>query len=366
MAVLVTAEIGSAGIPDPSYSGCGFPEALPQCNAPIPIVATLRDAFSIPVPECTTSATVVIQSGDIDPGKELVVIGVTDLAGRVDLTFNDGLLASTKTAEIHFVIHSYCKGGIVEICTSPKYTVECNPCPPAGTDIFDDTEAVFVFDPPGLPPARAIVAHGPTEVWRGPPQVARDGSGACTIETEIIELSLSGVYDPGCSAVPVTVSLDTTIASNGGIASSDSAGQAAFPDTSVFSAVNVMISITAVGTFPHVVNDLESLLPDANLWTEPPCLAPDENPYQAGFPAHSHIPCPQPTLPGCCQLPAPEGGCLVTRESTCALLGGTFEGEGTVCTKADCWVPCDPVAVDESIEESSWGRVKSRYRHHRR
>ena len=74
--LLVSSGVSLAGIPDPSQSGCDFPGSLP-CPDPVPVVVTVRDAFHIPVVDCSTDVTIDVHSGTLDGGQETVVIGVT-------------------------------------------------------------------------------------------------------------------------------------------------------------------------------------------------------------------------------------------------------------------------------------------------
>ncbi|MEZ4652811.1 MAG: hypothetical protein R3E12_04185 [Candidatus Eisenbacteria bacterium] len=59
--------------------------------------------------------------------------------------------------------------------------------------------------------------------------------------------------------------------------------------------------------------------------------------------------CPRP---GACCLP--DGGCNVVSGAVCDRLGGIYHGDGTNCDEVDC----NPVPTIES----TWGRLKSRYR----
>ncbi|MFC1573436.1 FlgD immunoglobulin-like domain containing protein, partial [Candidatus Eisenbacteria bacterium] len=214
----------------------------------------------------------------------------------------------------------------------------CHPagpvCPHGGTDHFDETQAAFVFHVPGEPEPRPIIASGPTTVERSFPDFLPDGH--CEIQTEIVELSLVGVYDPGleCSGgtpLPVTVVLDPAQPTLGTIISSDDgAGDPDYPDDSQFN-VNVLITVGGEGPYPHSV-DLGNLLQSGDLWGDPPCVDPG-GPYQPPSNDHAHIPCPPGDPPtGCCMLPAAlGGGCFVTHEQICLLFGGIYLGDDVPC-----------------------------------
>ncbi|MCP4248782.1 MAG: hypothetical protein GY778_17195, partial [bacterium] len=207
------------------------------------------------------------------------------------------------------------------------------PCPPAGSDSFDETHAVFIFQVPGQSGPRPIVALGPTTVVRAQPQFFPDGQ--CVIQTEITQLDLAGVYDPagtGTAArtgpTPVTITLIPTAPTLGTITSSiDGQGNPDFPDDSQFS-VRVMVNIEGVGSYPHTVF-LRNMLTRGDLWGDPPCVDP-EGPYVAPSNDHAHIPCPPGNPPtGGCALPETiGGGCFVTYREICDQLGGTYLGDG--------------------------------------
>ncbi|MCP4251411.1 MAG: hypothetical protein GY778_30615, partial [bacterium] len=228
------------------------------------------------------------------------------------------------------------------------------PCPPEGSDQFADTHAAFIMDIPGIGP-RPIVANGPTTVRRAQPEFLPDGG--CYIETEIVELSLVGLFDPGaaCPGSPtqpsiVTVDLDPSLPTRGAIVSSAAGGQPDYPDDSQFN-VNVIVSIHGVGTYEHTV-DLGNTLTRADLWSDPPCVDP-EGPYVPPSNDHAHIPCPPGDPPtGCCILPAAIGdGCFETYEQICELLGGTYLGDGVPCPTSPPAACCFPGRVCQVLFE---------------
>ncbi|MFC1573231.1 FlgD immunoglobulin-like domain containing protein [Candidatus Eisenbacteria bacterium] len=231
------------------------------------------------------------------------------------------------------------------------------PCAPLGCDHFDSTTAVFLFRPVGLG-REIIIATGPTTVVREAPLIVPP-DGHCEIETEMIELHLEGIYDPaGCdpsqhTPLPVVIELDTTRVTRGLIRSShDDAGNPDFPDYSDFH-VFVDVTIEGLGRYKHEIPGLVNTLDSDNLWHYPPCLEPDESPYEAGYPndGHLHLPCPtEQPRPGCCRLPAYYGlGCFVTDPRICGLLEGTFYGPGSSCPPPD---ECCPIEeIDDRLDE---------------
>ncbi|MCP4249094.1 MAG: hypothetical protein GY778_18775, partial [bacterium] len=199
------------------------------------------------------------------------------------------------------------------------------PCPPAGDDIFTDTHAAFFFEVPGTYERRPIVVNGPTTVRRAEPEFQPDGS--CVIDTEIIQMNLTGTFDvgaecPGTATDPlaVTVILNPSQPSLGAITSSENGGLPDYPAESFFD-VFVEITIDGNGPYPHTIN-LSNTLTRGDLWGDPPCVDP-EGPYVPPSNDHAHIPCPPGDPPtGCCELPAEAGdGCFVTYEQICTLLG---------------------------------------------
>jgi hypothetical protein len=267
-----------------------------------------------------------------------------------------------------------------------------NPCPPAGADEFLETHAVFLFDSPGDGPGLVpVIATGPTTVVRSSPQFETDGH--CVIETEIVEMQLTGIYDPDCldgAQLPVTVELDPAVPSLGSIVSSDDGqGNPAFPDDSQFD-VRVLITIEGHGTFPHSIDELGNLLQSGDLWGDPPCVDP-EGPYVPPSDDHAHIPCPPEDPPtGCCHLPPEIGnGAIETYRAICDLLGGVYDGDDSICCQVCCfpdgscqiqtgeeecaaaggeWRPdlgdsCDPNPCPPvPVEETTWGNIKTNYR----
>lgn len=83
-------------------------------------------------------------------------------------------------------------------------------------------------------------------------------------------------------------------------------------------------------------------------------LLPDDCEVSGGSagsgPSCNPNPCPQPALGACCV----DEECVIRTAADCLALGGEFAGDGTTCEGLDCGaIPTN---------ETSWGRVKDRYR----
>lgn len=241
------------------------------------------------------------------------------------------------------------------------------PCPPPGLDIFDDTWAAFWLDVPGLNLGpRAVIAHGPTAVLRSHRMF--EPHGPCIIDTEILELSLTGVFNPDCrdplNQYDVTIRLDPQMRTLGTIYSSENGfGDPDFPAESFFD-VFVEIDIDGHGTFTHEVAELGNLLHDGDLWADPPCVHPSD-PYQPPSNDHAHIPCPDSLPPtGCCVLGPNE---FYTYEVLCDALGGTYLGDNVDCPDGCPYISGVADGVIEGIEigevtpNPSFGTVTLRY-----
>ena len=123
--IMATAATSQAGIPDPARSGCGFPALLP-CPGPVSVDITLRDAFDVPVANCSTGVSIVLESGVLSGGQETFVSGLTDGSGVVTLTFGDGIGGA---GTIRLAVTSYCVGAIA-MCESGVYALDCTPPTP--------------------------------------------------------------------------------------------------------------------------------------------------------------------------------------------------------------------------------------------
>ena len=122
LSVGVLATSATAGVPDPSRSTCTFPDgpALP-CPDPVTVNVIVRDAFDATVANCSTSVSIVVASGSLEPGQLTVATGLTDASGSVDLVFPDGVFGN---ATVSLAVVTHCAGNIA-LCESPPYLVMC-------------------------------------------------------------------------------------------------------------------------------------------------------------------------------------------------------------------------------------------------
>ncbi|MEZ5064874.1 MAG: Ig-like domain-containing protein [bacterium] len=121
IALLGFSTAAQAGVPDPTRSSCTFPVG-PNLACPGPVSATvlLRDAFDVPVANCSVEASFFVLLGDLDPGQVMTVTGVTDANGEATLTWP----TVYGDAQVTIDLTSTCIG-IIEICKSDPYVVQC-------------------------------------------------------------------------------------------------------------------------------------------------------------------------------------------------------------------------------------------------
>ena len=235
----------------------------------------------------------------------------------------------------------------------------CSPPLPAGTDFFSSSEGSGTIQLPGFPAPLPFFVCGPTTITRGSPVVS--GSGDCSIPTEIISMTLTGVLDPCGLNTPIKIIEHPGIMSTG-VVVSNAIGE--LPGTSFFD-VYTLVDIPAlaifgepnyVKLFAHSVSlgsaqVLAHLPPGAATPGGPPCVMPGDDYYAAGFPDdHVHIPCPPPAI--CCQLPC--GQVVRVSDQTCHRFNGSPLPIGN----------CQPLCLDQptAIRTSTWGRLKEFYR----
>ena len=231
---------------------------------------------------------------------------------------------------------------------------------PGGSDIFLDSEGVgFVFVPADALP-HVFVVCGPTTIVRSDPTPG-PLPGQCTIETEIVSMSLTGVFDP-CDpmnpvllgpALPITFSIPEVtlppLPLSTGLVISDLTG--GLPAESFFD-VFTEVAIGAMPPFVHAVDSiaavpLNNLPPGSSAPGGEECVKPGEDVYEKGFPAHRHVPCP-PKL--CCQLPC--GFRVHISLESCQRLNGFPTPEH-----------CQPLCPGNvATEQQSWGKVKRLYK----
>ena len=238
----------------------------------------------------------------------------------------------------------------------PKATGDICSLPPA-TDSFGSTEASGTIPTPFGP--LPFFACGPTTITRGTPAANADGS--CTIPTEIISMTLTGVFDPcGLYSGPIRIIEDPAPAvMSTGAVTSNLVGD--LPATSFFDVYTLVdIPSLAIVAMPHYVKVfahsvklgglplLNHLPPGASAPGGPECVEPGDDYYAAGFPDdHEHIPCPPK---GCCQLEC--GRIIKVSERTCQRFHGQPVG--------GCLELC--AGQPTLLQSRSWGSLKLYYR----
>ncbi len=236
----------------------------------------------------------------------------------------------------------------------------CSPPLPAGTDFFSSSEGSGTIMLPGFPAPLPFFVCGPTSISRGSP-VDGPSPGQCTIPTEIVSMTLDGVFDPCGIGSPIHIIEDPSTMSTGQVVSNTLGG---LPGTSFFD-VYTLVDIPALAVFgaPHYVRvsahaislaDAESLAhlpPGATTPGGPPCVEPGDDYYAAGYPDnHEHIPCPK--HPICCQLEC--GRIIRVSDRTCQ----RFNGVPLAITQ------CPELCLGQptGILRKSWGGLKIHYR----
>lgn len=224
-------------------------------------------------------------------------------------------------------------------------------CPPAGVTLFEDSEGYGEVNVPGFPTLLPFIACGPAVIERGSP-VFTPPPG-CTIPTEIVSMSLTGIFDPcGTSPfanLPVTITLAPAPPSLGSIMSVDGH----FPASSFFDVFTIVDINGAMppAPIPHMTtvteDPLDAIPPGSATPGGPPCVMPGDDVYEAGFPAHEHNPCP-PKF--CCQLPC--GDKISMTQRACQRLHGVPN-----------MGPCDALCPGQVlVKPSTWGEIKHTYR----
>jgi hypothetical protein len=243
------------------------------------------------------------------------------------------------------------------LVTVPGWAIAAaGPCPAAGEDTFNVSMGVFVLDT--VIGKRVVITEGPVTISRGEPDTGFP-DGHCEIQTEVVSMTLTGVFDPAGSALPVTITLDPTTPSLGQIISShDGGGQPAFPNSSSLD-LHFVADITGFGVISDVamlVNELDDgnlwdplgpLLDECEFYTNPSCPNPKSiPPCQDDF-------CPQMLWP------VPTLDLRQTKDCLCGmpgeLGGGVFDTHNIIChaLHGDC---------PTQAEMRTWGEVKTSYR----
>ncbi len=116
--VAVTSSEGSdrAGHPDTSLSSCVFPAIDPMVPSPVIINVTVVGATG-PVGGSVVVVEIVLETGSLDPGQQLLVTGITGLNGEVEIVFQEGIGGA---GTFHFQVEA---DGVL-LCTSSTYVVD--------------------------------------------------------------------------------------------------------------------------------------------------------------------------------------------------------------------------------------------------
>lgn len=235
----------------------------------------------------------------------------------------------------------------------------CSPPLLGGGDFFPNSEGSGTIMIPGIGPVPFFVC-GPSSISRGDP-VAGPAPGQCTIPTEIVAMTLTGVLDPCGFNTPILFSEDPGIMSIGEVVS-NLAGE--LPGTSFFDVYTLVdIPLFAVFGMPYYVkvyahavslggvDSLAHLPPGATTPGGPPCVEEGDDYYAAGFPDdHEHIPCPKHAI--CCRLDC--GQVIRVSDRTCQ----RFHGQPLIGQQCPQMCAAQPT----SLMRKSWGSMKTLYR----
>lgn len=116
--VAVTSSEGSDGTADPdtSLSSCVFPAIDPMVPSPVNINVTVVSAPG-PIGGSFVEVEIVLETGSLDPGQQLLVTGITDTNGEVEIIFQAGI---SGAGTFHFRVVADSK----LLCTSVTYVVD--------------------------------------------------------------------------------------------------------------------------------------------------------------------------------------------------------------------------------------------------
>ncbi len=124
--VLACSAAAIAGVPDPSHSGFDVSGTGVPCqyrfNATggldvLSVNLTLRDPFDTPVANCTTSATIIANTGPFCACVD-VATGVSNASGVVTLTFSR--IGGNGTLDV--CVTAQCSGGVAMGCSTINFT----------------------------------------------------------------------------------------------------------------------------------------------------------------------------------------------------------------------------------------------------
>ena len=111
---------GSLSPPDPDQSFCSFPDRVASNLDTIRV--TVIAVFGWPVRASYVEVEIVLETGKLDPGQQLLAMGITDTNGEVEIVFPDGI---SGAGTFHFEV----RADGIELCTSSPYTIASQPVP---------------------------------------------------------------------------------------------------------------------------------------------------------------------------------------------------------------------------------------------
>ncbi len=100
--------------PDPDLSFCSFPDHVASNLDTIRV--TVINVFGRPVGGSYVEVEIVLETGSLDPGQQLLVTGITGLNGEVEIVFQEGIGGA---GTFHFQVVA---DGVL-LCTSSTYVV---------------------------------------------------------------------------------------------------------------------------------------------------------------------------------------------------------------------------------------------------
>ncbi len=101
--------------PDPDLSFCSFPDHVASNLDTIRV--TVINVFGRPVGGSYVEVEIVLETGSLDPGQQLLGMGFTDTNGEVEIVFLDGIGGAGT-------FHMEVRADSQALCTSSPYVVD--------------------------------------------------------------------------------------------------------------------------------------------------------------------------------------------------------------------------------------------------
>ena len=101
--------------PDPDQSVCSFPDRVASNLDTIRV--TVINVFGRPVNGSSVEVEIVLETGSLDPGQQLLGTGFTDANGEVEIVFPDGISGAGT-------FHLQVRADSQALCTSNPYVVD--------------------------------------------------------------------------------------------------------------------------------------------------------------------------------------------------------------------------------------------------